>query len=84
MRDTCRRASAKAAEKAAAELRDKLERGQYQVLIEGPAPSFHEKVGGKYEWQLIIKSKQRANLLTIIDKLPSSGWTYDIDPVNLL
>ncbi len=81
---SCRRASAKAAEKAATDLRTKLEGTQHRILIEGPAPSFHEKVGGKYEWQLIIKSKQRSNLLAIIAKLPSSGWTYDIDPINLL
>jgi primosomal protein N' (replication factor Y) len=81
---SCRRATAKAAEKAATDLRAKLEGTKHQVLIEGPAPAFHEKVGGKYEWQLIIKSKQRSNLLTIIAELPSSGWTYDIDPINLL
>jgi len=47
-------------------------------------PSFHAKTGDKFEWQLIIKSKQRPALLKVIQALPKSGWSYDIDPINLL
>jgi primosomal protein N' len=50
-------------------------------------PSFHAKVGDKFEWQLILKSKQRPALLRVIALLKTdakSGWSYDIDPVNLL
>ncbi len=57
------------------------------LLIEGPMPSFHSKVGDKFEWQLIIKSKQRNALLAVISLLKTdakSGWSYDIDPINLL
>jgi primosomal protein N' len=54
------------------------------VTIEGPAPSFHEKLGDKYQWQLVLKSRNRAELIKAIKLLPKSGWSYDIDPVTLL
>lgn len=81
---TCRRASAKSAEKAASELKDKLSQKHLPVEIDGPAPSFHAKLEGKYQWQLVVKSKQRSALLEVIHLLPKSGWSYDIDPINLL
>lgn len=76
-----RRASAKSAAKAAGDLAKALA-GQ-PVIIEGPAPSLHEKVAGKYHYQLIIKSTQRSALLNIIANLPAN-WSYDIDPADLL
>jgi primosomal protein N' (replication factor Y) len=81
---TCRRASRNAAEKACLKLRDELS-AQYPLLvIEGPAPAFHEQQSGKYTWQLVIKSRQRTQLLEALTHLPSTGWTYDLDPINLL
>lgn len=76
-----RRATAKSAEKAALELAQAL--AQHQVTIEGPAPSFHEKLAGKYQYQLVIKARQRSELLKIIAALPAN-WSYDIDPVDLM
>lgn len=81
---SCRRATVKAAERAALNLKTTLEISHPNVLIEGPAPSFHEKASGKYEWQLVLKAKNRQYLVDIVTTLPSSGWTYDIDPINLL
>ncbi len=51
--------------------------------IVGPAPALREKVAGKYVQQLVVKSKQRAKLLEVIKQLPA-GWSYDIDPADLL
>ncbi|HKR82184.1 MAG TPA: primosomal protein N' [Candidatus Saccharimonadales bacterium] len=79
----CRRASSDTAKKAAEQLASNLQKLGRRVVVEGPAPSFHEKVVGKYQWQLICKAKDRAELLAIISALPS-GWSYDIDPANLL
>lgn len=79
----CRRATQKAAQKASENLAEELRRAGLEIVIEGPAPSFHEKVADKYQWQLIIKAKQRGELLRTIKKLPS-GWSHDIDPMNLL
>lgn len=53
------------------------------IQIIGPSPCFHEKTKDKYHWQLIVKAKNRADLLKVVHKLPPS-WTYDLDPVNLL
>lgn len=79
---TTLKASAASARKAGEALRDNLQQ-QTDIEVLGPAPRFHEKVQGKYQWQLVIKSKSRARLLQIIKVLPS-GWRYNIDPTNLL
>jgi primosomal protein N' (replication factor Y) len=80
---TCKRATSAAAAKTATQLAQTIRAKGYKILIEGPAPSFHEKINGKYAWQLIVKTKDRSNLIRIIRELPS-GWSYDIDPSNLL
>ena len=80
---SCRRASSDAARKKAEEFAETLRGMAIRTIIDGPSPSLHEKVGNKYQWQLIIKAKQRSELLKVIDILPSD-WTYDIDPLNLL
>ncbi len=78
------RTSTASAEKAAESLRSVLVADKLAVRIDGPAPAFHEKVGGSYRWQLIVKARERNTLLAIIKKLPKSGWTYDLDPADLL
>ncbi|HSX15456.1 MAG TPA: primosomal protein N' [Candidatus Saccharimonadales bacterium] len=77
------RATAKSAEQAAAKLAAELAQTHKGLTIEGPAPSFHPRERGKYSWQLLLKSASRTTLVTIIKTLPS-GWSYDIDPINLL
>lgn len=80
---TCKRTSSKTAHDNAAKLVKTLLQEKLEIVIDGPAPAFHEKIQNKYVWQLVIKSKQRSNLLKVIDILPKD-WSYDIDPVNLL
>ncbi|HEY4161295.1 MAG TPA: primosomal protein N' [Candidatus Saccharimonadales bacterium] len=77
------RATSKSAEKAANELADVLTKQYPAVTVDGPAPSFHPRERGRYSWQLLIKSPSRTALVDIIHGLPS-GWSYDIDPINLL
>jgi primosomal protein N' (replication factor Y) len=79
---TVRRASIKAAETAAEKLRDEII-GRYKVRVEGPAPAFYERFQNKYQWQLVVKAVDRAELLKIIAALPAN-WSYDIDPLDLL
>lgn len=79
---SCKRASDASAQKAAQQLATVL-RNTHKVIVEGPAPSLHGKVQNKFIWQLIVKSKARSQLISIIKNLPS-GWSYDIDPMNLL
>jgi primosomal protein N' (replication factor Y) (superfamily II helicase) len=54
------------------------------ISVAGPAPAFYEKVADKYRWQLIVKSKSRQTLLSIIDNIPTKNWYFDIDPISLL
>ncbi len=79
---TVRRASSAAAAKAAKSFADTLANNN-KIIVEGPAPSLHEKIAGKYQYQLIIKSTQRSELLNVIASLPAN-WSYDIDPADLL
>lgn len=80
---TCKRATSASAGKAAEAFAQILRSTNNNIIIEGPAPAFHEKLQNKFVWQVIIKAKQRAHLLSVIRQLPS-GWSYDIDPMNLL
>jgi primosomal protein N' (replication factor Y) (superfamily II helicase) len=80
---TARRASAKSAETAALKLKSDIEAGGYKVRVEGPAPSFYERLQGKYQWQLVVKATDRSELLKVIAHLPAN-WSYDLDPMDLL
>lgn len=77
------RATSKAAEKAAQALAASLAEDFPSVTVDGPAPSFHPRERGKYSWQLLVRSPQRSTLTDIVGALPS-GWSYNIDPINLL
>ena len=79
----CRRASSTSAQRAATSLAQAFTKSGLRIVVEGPTPSFHEKVQGKFEWQIIIKSKQRNELIRAINTLPPN-WSHDIDPMNLL
>lgn len=80
---TVRRANLKSAEAAASKLKTDIETSGAKVRVEGPAPSFYERLQNKYQWQLVVKSRQRPELLKVIASLPS-GWSYDLDPLDLL
>jgi primosomal protein N' (replication factor Y) len=80
---TARRASIKAAESATEKLKAEIESSGYRVRVEGPAPSFYERFQNKYQWQLVVKARDRSELLKIISDLPAN-WSYDLDPMDLL
>jgi primosomal protein N' (replication factor Y) len=80
---TVRRKTLNGAESAATKLKQELESQGHKVRIEGPAPSFYERFQNKYQWQLVIKAKDRAELLNVITQLPTN-ISYDIDPLDLL
>jgi len=82
---TVSRASSPSAEKAARDFRNVIsDSNTGRITIDGPAPAFHEKISGKYRWQLVVKSSYRPALVRIIGLLPKSSWSYDIDPADLL
>lgn len=66
---------------------DKLLRGLVingkQVEVLGPSPCFVEKKSSKWQWQVILKSKNRSFLVNVARLIPSS-FTVNIDPANFL
>ena len=80
---SCKRSTVAAAEKAAQRLKDILTGSTLPLIVDGPAPAFHEKVNGQYRWQLVVKARERGALLRAITLLPA-GWSYDLDPADLL
>lgn len=76
---TVSRKSPKSAESAALAIANKLS----GVIVEGPAPALHEKLGGKYRWQVVVKSDKRSKLIDIIHSLPANV-SWDIDPMDLI
>lgn len=54
------------------------------VRILGPTPSFYERAGGMYRWQLVLKSPKRAYLTDALKHLPPKNWQYELDPISLL
>lgn len=55
-----------------------------KVEIQDPSPSFHERSHGRYNWQFVIKARDRRELLRIVEQLPTGDYTYDLDPIHLL
>jgi len=80
---SCSRKTQSGARTAIERLAEDLRSHHENVEIIGPNPSFFEKKSGKYNWQLVVKAKNRSDLIRIILELPAN-YTYDIDPSNLL
>jgi primosomal protein N' (replication factor Y) len=80
---SCRRATSKSASQNAEKLVDMLRTQNLVVEIVGPSPAFTERTNNQFNWQIVVKSTRRSELTRVIDLLPA-GWTYDIDPSNLL
>lgn len=69
--------------RAARTMATKLRAEHPHLIIQGPTPSFYERLHGNYRWQLLIKSKKRAELGAIAAAMPV-GWQTDLDAANLL
>ena len=54
-----------------------------QVAVLGPAPSFYERLGGQYTWQIVVRAPRRTTLQQILSELPL-GWHAELDPLSLL
>ena len=50
--------------------------------IVGPAPCYFAKLNNRYRWQLLLRGAAIDDLLDAAP--PSSRWTVDIDPVDVL
>lgn len=83
MRLSCLRTTSTSAERAAQKQKEYIKTNHPYLNVEGPSVAFHPRERGKYKWQIIVKSPSRQTLVDIALRLPS-GWTYDLDPINLL
>lgn len=78
------RKSSASAEKAITALHQVLQTTKLKVNLSDPAPSFYEHSHDLYHWQLVLKAKDRKELLKALKALPAGNWSYDLDPANLL
>jgi primosomal protein N' (replication factor Y) len=68
---------------ASQKLASQLRKTHPDLEIFGPTPAFYERLGGAYRWQIVLKSKIRKQLVSIVKTLPP-GWQADLDPISLL
>lgn len=68
---------------AARKLAAELKKAHKDVRVLGPTPAFYERLGGKYRWQILLKSQTRSKLQEIALSLPKP-WQFDLDPHSLL
>jgi len=80
---SCRRATQVGVERVAKKFAQQLSSAGLRIEVEEPAPAFHEKTSGQYQWQVVVKSKDRGELLKALEIMPN-GWSYDLDPADLL
>jgi primosomal protein N' (replication factor Y) len=77
------RAKSTTAETAINSIREFVTQHFSRVEIVGPSPSFIAKRNNVYSWQMIIKAKERSELVSIARSIPIKS-TFDIDPLHLL
>ncbi|HUS04607.1 MAG TPA: primosomal protein N' [Dehalococcoidia bacterium] len=63
-------------------LAEKESKGIADFNLIGPVPAFASRVRGRYRWQLILRGRDPAQVLSQIT-LPS-GWIVDVDPVGII
>lgn len=80
---TVHKSRSKSAQTAAVKLANELKASNLHIEVNGPSPSFIEKRGDQYYWQIVIKSSRRPELLRVLAMVPSQ-WQYDLDPLDLL
>ena len=81
---TCSYKTEPAAVKNARSVASEITRLYPDVQIFGPAPAFYEKIGEKYRWQIIVKSKNRTTLKKIAKMTSQPYWQFELDPTSLL
>lgn len=55
-----------------------------QIELLGPIPAFAYRIGGLYQWQLVVRAAPD-DLERLLDGLPAPpGWAVDIDPLSVV
>lgn len=81
---TCSYKTEAAAISNAKTMATKIKESYPNVQLFGPAPSFYEKHGDKFRWQIVIKAKKRSTLQEIAKLAKPPYWQFEIDPTSLL
>jgi len=55
-----------------------------QSSILGPTPAFYERQRGNYRWQIVVRAKNRTDLIKITEKVPPTHWQSELDPNSLI
>jgi primosomal protein N' (replication factor Y) len=85
LKATCVYKTEKGAINAAKNLMSELRAAQIKGIdIQGPFPSFYEKIRDTYRWQIIVKAKDRKKLQEISKLIPPTKWQIDFDSTSLL
>lgn len=80
---TCTYKTEAAAIRNAQALAKKLQAAHNGISVFGPAPAFYERKRDSFRWQIVVKSRVRADLIHIVHDLPPQ-WQFDLDPSSLL
>jgi len=80
---TCTYKTEKAAIQNSQKMASFIKNNFKDVEILGPTPAFYEYLGGKYRWQLVVKSRKRSILLAL-SKHIASPWQFDLDASSLI
>ena len=85
LKATCSYKTEKGAINAARNLMLDLRKANVKGIdIQGPFPSFYEKIRDNYRWQILVKSKERSKLQELSKFIPASKWQIDFDTPSLL
>ncbi len=55
-----------------------------EIELLGPTPAFAYRIGGLYQWQLILKAEPLEMERILIDLPPMPGWIVDVDPLQVM
>ena len=73
------------AKNAATKVLSELASKHKSVDFFGPTPSYYERLGKKYRWQILVKSSSRARLVDVAREVETkSNWQANLDPLSLL
>ncbi|MCC6704676.1 MAG: primosomal protein N', partial [Thermomicrobiales bacterium] len=82
-RDTDEACAAEADELARAVARH-ARNARVEIELLGPIPAFAYRIGGLYQWQLVVRASPEG-IDRLLDGLPvPPGWAVDIDPLSVI